>query len=1452
MKIKFTLARSGGTPVDLIATVDAATTVGDLAAHLVRADPAGGPQSSGRVTLSIVGPDQRSLDPHLHIGGSGLRSGATVAIARGGEDYTDPRAGDAAEVEVIAGPDAGRKFPLHRGTCVIGREPGCEVRLTDPLVSRQHARLTIADVAQITDLGSANGVQLGGATVSRSVLRPGDRVRVGDTELLVRVLHATPAAAGDAAVAFVRSPRLDRRYEGVEQIAPEPPRRPQRERFPIVPLIAPVLMGAVLYLITKSVLSLAFVALSPMMMIGYAVESRLAGRSAFKKETAAFRAELADAVEAAEQANRAEVLARCGEHPSVADCVKAAREGGQLLWTRRPDDPGFLEIRLGTGRMPARNTISLPDPRGLPRELWTELVEKTEPLAFVDGVPVVATPLEHGGLGVAGSRPAALGAARAVVAQLAVLHSPAELVLTGFASAQSAADWDWVKWLPHTTSPHSPLGVRHLAADASAGTALLSELEALVQSRVDTGERVPSVFVIVEDDTAVERSRLVELAETGWRHGVHVLWLAVDLTLLPAACRTYAGVEHATGSGRVGFVHDGTGVENVAVELLDAQAATDLARRLAPLVDTGAKVDDASDLPRSISLLNVAEPALVPAAEVVLERWQENRSIVSGPCAPQKPSREPGTLRAVVGMSAAGAHALDLRADGPHALVGGTTGAGKSELLQSWILAMAVAHSPQRVTFLLVDYKGGSAFQEFEGLPHVVGQVTDLTPHLVHRALTSLSAELCRREELFARYRVKDLAELERRDAAAAPPSLVIVVDEFAALVKELPEFVDGVVNVAQRGRSLGVHLILATQRPAGVIKDNLRANTNLRLALRTADEADSVDVLGSPQAAFFDPVLPGRAVSKTGPGRLVPFQAGYAGGWTPDVAPPPEVLVEELWFGGSTAWQVRTAPQAVADLGPTDIARMVRAVREAFVHARMRPPHQPWKPPLAPVYDLVTMPSRGDDNIVFGVRDDPEKQQQTVVSFRPDVDGNLAVFGTGGTGKTTLLRVVAAAAGDTPTPLCHVYGLDFSGRGLAVLEELPHVGSVIAGSDHERVRRLLGWLREVVDERAARYARADAGTITEYRAKEGAPPDPRILVLLDGVTAFRQAYEATERSRWFEVLVGIASEGRQVGVHLVVSADRPPAVPSVLAAAIQTRVALRFADESDYALIGEPIGVLGSSSPPGRALLRGSEIQVANLGRHGDVAAQARRIRAMAQAMRDRHVLAAPPIERLADQVSLSSLPSSVDSLPVLGIASETLAPHTFEPVGGFLISGPPRSGRTTAVHAVVTAVRRWRPGVEVHLLSNTTRSSLALLGCWDTASCDPEVDDGARALLNKLNGSPVVVVVENFADLATALTPSAPLLELVQRCVRDGHFLVFDGEATALQGSHGLLAAAKTSRAGLALAPETVDGGAFRTTFPQRLNRADFPPGRALHVVGGTTSVVQVGLPEPEGAST
>jgi S-DNA-T family DNA segregation ATPase FtsK/SpoIIIE len=1467
MKIKFTLQRSGAPSVDLVATVDATTTVGALAEHLLVADPAGGrpdPRpadgrhaADGPATLGVVGARHVTLDPRLPVGESGLRSGATVSIGRAGRSYAEPQTGPAvAVVRVVSGPDTGREYPLPRGTATIGRERGCEVRLTDGMVSRQHARLNITEVAEIVDLGSSNGVQIGDAVVPRTVLRPGDVVRVGETELAVYLTHSPAAAKAPdgATVAFVRSPRLDPRYDGRAYETPEPPERPATQRFPLIPLLAPVLMGGILYLATRSPTSLIFVALSPIMLVGNAVESRLAGRSAFRKASAQWRADVADLVTEVTEAAGTEVVARTREHPSTAECVEAVRQRSPLLWTRRPGEHGFAEFRLGLGRQPARNRIELGNNRRAPRDLTRELVAAVAPFSHVDGVPIVAAAAD-GALGVAGSRAAALDVGRAVVVQAAALHSPGELVVAGFASARSAPDWDWVKWLPHSSSAHSPVAARLLASAPAACVQLASELEDLLDRRAAARDapRIPAVLVLVEDDAPLDHSRLVGLAERGAALGVHVLWIAADTSLLPAACRTFVEVAPDAPSGAVGYVHRGEAVHPVAVDRLGADLALEIARRLAPLVDAGARMDDDSDLPRAVSLLTLAGTELANLPGRVIERWVENRSIVTGRYAPATGTHRPGSLRAIIGQSAAGPLALDLRSEGPHALVGGTTGSGKSELLQAWILGMAAAHSPQRVTFLLVDYKGGSAFQDCRDLPHTVGLVTDLSPHLVRRALTSLSAELRHREELLATHKAKDLVELERRGVTEAPPSLVIVVDEFAALVQEVPEFVEGVVNVAQRGRSLGLHLILATQRPAGVIKDNLRANTNLRLALRMADESDSSDVLGSPEAAAFDPALPGRAVCKSGPGRLVPFQAGYAGGWTTDEPPPAEIAVEQLAFGTGHAWEVEQVDnRPLTDLGPTDIQRMVTSISAANTQAALPAARIPWLPALAEAYDLSAVPApRQDNELVFGIRDDPDHQAQPTIAFHPDRDGNLAIYGTGGSGKSTFLRTIAIAASNTIRGgPCHVYGIDFGAQGLAMLEELPHVGSIVTGSDHERIGRLLRWLRSLIDERAAQYSRVNAGTVADYRQLGGRPAEPRILLLLDGMGAFRAEYEVGPYSKLFDTFLAIATDGRPVGIHVLVTADRASAVPAALGATLQRRIVLRLADDSDRAAFGLKSDVLPTAMPPGRGFDDSAEIQIAVFGGSAGVLDQASAVRRLAEAMQRAEVQPAPSIGRLPDLVPIAGLPACYDlpgvgDAPVIGLGAADLAPAVLNPRGTFLITGPPGSGRTGAVLTLAHAVRRWRPDAELYYFG-PRRSPLHGLLSWTAAATSGEeaaelagkLTDAVRA--GHYEADRLAVFIESLPTFENGPADSY-LQDLVRACLAEDLLVVAEGDVKAVSASYGLVALARTSQAGIVLQPDQMDGMLFRTDFP-KVRKAEFPVGRGLLVGRGKASVVQL----------
>ena len=1457
MRLKLTLERGGGRPsVDLLVTVEASSTVGALADHLARADPDGGSTGPRTSTLALAG-SEHALAPRAALVESGLRSGSVVRLAPAGKDAPLGEAvTQAAVARVLSGPDQGREFPVPRGTSVIGRESGCEVRLSDPLVSRQHARLHITDVVEIVDLGSANGILVGDDAVDRAVLRPSDTVRLGDTVLAVRLRAGGDGAASrNHSTAFNRPPRIGRRFAGRTFALPALPATPRGQRFPILPLFAPLLMGAALYLTTKSASSIIFMAMSPLMMAGNVVEGQVAGRRTHRRDVQKFRDAIAALRAEAGREAVVEAETRRAEYPSLAECAEAIRTRGLDLWSRRPDLPGFGELSLGLGVQPSRSKVDYPFNRNDEPDLLGELHQAFNSFATIDGVPVVVKLDGAGALGVAGPPDRARAIAAAFMLQLTAMHSHAQLAVYSVCGSVQAREWEWLKWLPHCGGLQSPLSCQPLASTKPNVARLLGELETTIRTRTEAsrsgdGGPLPRLVLLVDGPLEAERSRIVDLAERGTSCGVWVIWVAEAVSALPACCKTFVEVSPADGGCAAGFVDTSETVEPLLVERLALSETEELARLMSPIVDASLRDDSQSDVPRSVSLLALVGRDLAVGPDRIVERWVENRSLLTGARAIANQGQgRPGNLRALIGESATGPHVLDLTVHGPHALVGGTTGSGKSEMLQSWIVAMALSNSPQRLTFLLVDYKGGSAFSDCVNLPHTVGLVTDLRPHLVRRALTSLSAELRYREHILARKRAKDLASLERVGDPEAPPRLVIVVDEFAALVQEVPEFVDGVVNVAQRGRSLGLHLILATQRPSGVIRDNLRANTNLRIALRVADAADSTDVIGSKVAASFDPTIPGRAASRTGPTALIPFQTGYVGGWTSSAPDRPDIAVTTWGFSPTLTWEppVDTAKEQPAE-GPTDIQRLVASIGEANRMAEIAEPRKPWLSELAAVYDLARLPShRRDDELAFAVADDPANQRQFTMAFRPDTDGNMAIFGTGNSGKSTLLRTLCVASGVTVRggPV-HVYGLDFGARGLQMLEQLPHVGAVIPGNDFERVYKLVFMIRELIDRRGAEYARVGAGSVTQYRTITGRADEPRILLLVDGMGGMRTAYEGTEHHRVFETFLSIAADGRQVGVHVIIAADRAGAVPTALGSHIQRRVVLRLAEGNDYSMLGQANDVLDAKSPPGRGLCDGLEIQVAILGDSPDVLMQDIAVRTFANAMRRAGASVAPAVRRLEDEIWLEDLPVDVDGGPAFAVSRDTLAARGLPTAGTFTLAGPPGSGRTTALMTLARSFRRWRPDTRL-VYFGSKRSPLVGSVEWDRSALDAaaaaQLALEVPAFLGEAGGqgAPGVVIIENLLEFVQGPADGA-LQEMLKKVTGNGHLVVSDGEPMPLSGLQPLVQSARASRVGLVLQPEQADGVLFRVQFP-RVKKPDFPAGRGLYVARGELpSVVQV----------
>ncbi|WP_404431219.1 FHA domain-containing protein [Microbacterium lacus] len=1494
MKLKLALRRGDNQPVDVLVTADSTATVNDVARALAEgaaAEP--GTRKAGVVPTLVVTPPAGQpvqLDPGSLIADVPIGSGfdaAIVSSAAGAEAHAPGAV--AAVMRVHSGPHAGRSIPLRAGAMVIGRAAPSEVLLDDPLVSKRHARVDIDQGIELVDLNSANGLIVDGGLVQRVRVIPGQRITIGATEVSFAL---EPRSATDetrvlergGALMFNRSPRVEDRYAGREFRHPIIPNEADPRIFPWPMIMAPVLLGLAMFALTQRPTSLLIVAMAPLMMLGNFIGQRTQQGKKLQLEIATFEEQLEELDDSLQGEESVERDRRRAEAPATATVYENAMALGPLLWTRRPEHWNFLGLRLGVGEGESRNTVQEPnDQRGI-AQYSQQVAAVRDRYARIEDVPVIELLPSAGAIGIAGSREYAADVIRGLGVQLFGLHAPNEVVTAAIVDPAWTGDMEWMKWLPHTTSPRSPFAEMALADSQSAGTSLLNALEEVILARQSgsvtrrgplgskdasmslgkfVGERAGgekssdaedvSLVLFVTHDAPVDRPRLTQVIERGPDAGVYTIFVAPTVESLPASCRTFIDVTRGLDDATIGWVRSGERAHSVQIEGVSRTYAEIFAKRLAPVVDSSSVAPDSSDLPANVSMLRLIGTDLATEPQSVIERWRQNNSILDRSRGPRPRLKRAGTLKAFVGQGSPDAMSLDLRTQGPHALVGGTTGSGKSEFLQAWVLGMAAEYSPDRVTFLFVDYKGGSAFADCVDLPHTVGLVTDLSPHLVRRALTSLRAELHHREHLFNRKKAKDLLELEKRQDPETPPALVLVIDEFAALATEVPEFVDGVVDIAQRGRSLGIHLIMATQRPAGVIKDNLRANTNLRVALRMADAADSNDVVGDPVAATFDPSLPGRGIAKTGPGRLVQFQSGYAGGWTTDDVDQAEIRVAELRFGSLMLWEQETDSDSDThdeDLGPTDQKRLVANLVRAAADAGIPTPRRPWLDDLASTIDLRALPfDGGDGRIPIGLADIPQRQLQDAVFFEPDTDGHMLVYGTSGAGKSAALRTIGIAAGARPDlGRAAVYGIDFGTGALRSLEVMPHVGSVVSGDDVERVQRLLRTLRGLLDDRATRYSATGASTLTEYRQLTGDLAEPRIIVLLDGFGVFKQEWEtSSNRSAFYGIFMRLLGEGRPLGVHVVATADRYGAVPTAVSANVTKRIVLRMSDEGAYSLLGVPKDVLNERSAPGRAIMDGFETQVAVIGGTTNVAEQNAAAEAFAAELRAAGAVEAKNIGSLPTELDPSELPARVGEYPVIGIGDDTLGPKGFEPVGTFVVAGPPQSGKTTAVRAIVSAIQRIDPNVELYHFGGR-RAVLREFRTWTAAAS--AVDD-VRTLAKSLKDvvadetltTRIVIVVENIAEFGDT-DAERPLKELMQVINRSDHFLIADGDVSQLSSGYGLIGELKAGRHGIALRPETYDGDSlFKVPFP-KVQRHEFPPGRGLFVENGQIVTVQMPL--------
>ncbi|MCW2681673.1 MAG: putative cell division FtsK/SpoIIIE-like protein, partial [Frankiales bacterium] len=1087
------------------------------------------------------------------------------------------------ELRVVGGPDSGAVHRLSPGEVVLGRDASAGVRVDDRDVSRQHCRLRVShEGATVTDLGSTNGTTVDGVAVTGDADLPlGAVLRIGESSLVL-VPAAEPAAplanAPDARLAFNRPPRLRPPAELVQVVVPTPPREREKNPLPLIAIVAPLVLGVAMWQITGSTTFLLFTLLSPVMVIGNLVTERRSGKRRSRREIALWKAQREVAESTLDAAVRADEQARRQACPDPAEALLTALGPRPRLWERRRDDDDLLDVRVGLADQPARV-----EAEGDVQDGWTT----------ARSVPVVVPLREAGVLGIAGPRAAGQALARWVVGQCATWHSPRDLQVVVLAEPAAASAWEWVRWLPHAR-PDGRQDCRVLLGLGPAQAALrVGELTALVEARraekatAARGARTDDrpVLVVVDGARALRAvPGLASLLTEGRAVGVYAVCVEDDPRLLPEECGATAVLgEEAAVHVRVTGRPD---IADATADLVPPTWAEAVARAMAPLRDDSRDRGGTEGLPPSVRWADVVELPLAGGDEDVsrvVERWVA-------------PGR---STTAVLGRGADGVFAVDISRDGPHGLVAGTTGSGKSELLQTLIASLALSNRPDELTFVLVDYKGGAAFGPCARLPHTVGMVTDLDGTLVERALASLHAELSRREAVLAQVGAKDVEDHRRLVGQPGGPRevlprLVIVVDEFASLVEELPDFVGGLVGIAMRGRSLGVHMVLATQRPEGVVSADIRANTNLRLCLAVTRDSESRDVIDSPLAATISRTTPGRAYARTGHADLTPFQAGRVGGRRPAVmaaseAPTVELLpTAEL---GDPVPRLRTGAEGEEDV--TDLSLLVDACVGAAARLSLPAQHSPWLPPLPELVTLADLPPMEDSlagapgrvpPVPYGLVDVPAEQAQRPLLFDLDRSTHLMVLGSARVGRTTVLRTLAGAlAARASADDVHLYALDPGGGGLAPLAALPHAGAVVSRDQPHRLDRVLTWLAAEVGRRQTLLSEGGHADLTEQRAA-AAPEDrmPHLVLLLDRWEAFLATFQDLDAGRLIELVYRLLREGPSVGLHLVISADRSGMVGRI-SSMVEEKLLLRLADKADYAGAGLPTKLVPADLPPGR-----------------------------------------------------------------------------------------------------------------------------------------------------------------------------------------------------------------------------------------------------------------------------
>jgi DNA segregation ATPase FtsK/SpoIIIE, S-DNA-T family len=1268
--------------------------------------------------------------------------------------------------------------------------------------------------------------------------------------------------------------------EAVLQLA-APPDRPEPDQpgfwasaLPLLGSVSAVAFAVVVH----NPLYLAVAALVVVASVGGSVASRRSNRrrdrTRRQRLSAAYRVHVESLAVQARREASIQRDALEGIYPSTQALLTLARDAGSL-WERRPHHSDFGAVRLGLGSIPARVIIAAPPhsgPLGDHDEELTDLAEATVRAgSSLEGAPLTIDLTSLSSIAVVGDLERGRSMVGAWVAHLATFHAPGELRFLGWVPPSAADRWDWTKWLPHTIDPLAGGGTSPsaLARSSLAMTVDPDEfahgLHRLITARdrlnVSAGERGRPVgfrvspghawvVVIVDgyapDAVIASDPALDHALSAGHLLGVTVVALCADDAAVPVTC-----------SARVDLELDGTctyrpsgadprPASGILAELLPGTAPEELARWLAPRRIARGESGALSGGPVRLSdLLGATEGAT-------------GSSDLLGVPVGRTDDAQPLVLD--INEAAAGGH-------GPHGVLVGATGSGKSELLRSFVAGLAARHPPSVLTALLIDFKGGAAFAELAALPHTVGVITNLADDttLIERVQVSLVGELERRQQLLGASGHASIRTYRRADPGSGPetlPYLVVVVDEFGELLTARPEFLDTFVQIGRLGRSLGVHLLLASQRLDEGRLRGLESHLRYRLALQTFTASESIAVLGS-SAAYELPAVPGVGYFKVD-STVTRFQAALA--TLParresddDHGP----MVQPFVLGGVDRGHPRPTPATTGADSMEEQTELQALVQELV--ARGHPQARPvWTHPLPHPLSMhmvgyVAGP-RTDLRAAVGLIDEPARQCMTPLVVDLLQGGHVGLVGGARSGRSSFLCTLtrALAADHDPTRL-QIYGIDHGGGGLTSLAALPHAGAVVGRHEPESVLRLLAEMGAVARERASTLRDAGLSTLDELVAHEGAVamlPHPfraHVLLLVDNVGQLRAEHPDAEGQ-----LVELAATGLPLGIHLALTASRWLEFRPALLDALSVRLELRLGDPSD-----SDVGRSSAAAVPpraGRGLTRdGRHFQLATAPVGHPVATSPLGHRAP-------RVAPLPALVHPPGDVGPEEFALGIEEHRWTRVQLDLLAPGAH-----LLVHGDSGSGRTALLRRVVSWVCDALPPdrVQLHLV-DPGRSLVGLAGLAQVADYAYEpsrllqlvehlsAELGRRRpppglALDQLvdrswwRGPEHVLVVDDYDQLIRPDgSPLSPLVDALPRSVDLGWHVVLarrvsGASRTAFDPFGQRLR--ELGPFGLVLSGDPGEGSLFGG-----VTAAPMPPGRGRLVrPGRETVLVQTYLPPP-----